>query len=396
MAISPFITPKELKTRAEKIWQRGELHKAWLLDQPLFPLTLTLPPLTANVLLHQFSAVQTAVSALRQDSVKHNYQLVDKVINHQKLGEQKLPVAVVFTHESNFLRYLNNSQSFAQFQQLSQNILSHYSCLQSWLVRYPFKVMDFSEVWQPLLAVCAYFVQHPQPDFYIRQLDITGVDTKFIESHKGLLSELLNSILPETAYNADITGLSNHGFERRYGLRYDPPTCRFRILDKCLALHGLTDLTLTVPEFKALNLAVKTVFITENKINGLAFPDFPDAIVIFGLGYSVDLLAESQCLQNAKLYYWGDLDTHGFAMLSRLRGYFPQLTSLLMDESTLDAFQSLWGTEPSSATNPANLTADEHSVFQRLKTQGIRLEQERIGFSTLIDALNMLRFSLLT
>jgi hypothetical protein len=78
-------------------------------------------------------------------------------------------------------------------------------------------------------------------------------------------------------------------------------------LDKHLALHGLTDLTLTVPEFKTLDLAVKTVFIVENKINGLAFPDFPDAIVIFGLGYAVDLLAESQCLQSAKLYYWGDL-----------------------------------------------------------------------------------------
>jgi hypothetical protein len=252
--------------------------------------------------------------------------------------------------------------------------------------------MEYADVWQRILAVCAYFVQHPQPYCYIRQLDITGVDTKFIENYKGLLSELLNRILPETAYKADITGLTNNGFERRYGLRYDPPTCRFRILDKRLALHGLTDLTLTVPEFKRLNLAVKTVFITENKINGLAFPDFPDAIVIFGLGYSVDVLAEIQCLQTATVYYWGDLDTHGFAMLSRLRGYFPQLTSLLMDESTLEAFQSLWGKEPKSSTaNLGNLTPDENKVFQQLKTQGIRLEQERIAFNSLISVLNNIR-----
>jgi hypothetical protein len=251
--------------------------------------------------------------------------------------------------------------------------------------------MDHADVWQQLLAVCAYFVQHPRPDCYIRQLDIVGVDTKFIENHKGLLSELLNNILPETVYNAEVTGLSNNGFERRYGLRYDPPTCRFRILDKRLALHGLTDLTLTVSEFKALDLAVKTVFITENKINGLAFPDFPDAIVIFGLGYSVDLLAEISCLQSAQLYYWGDLDSHGFAMLSRLRCYFPQLNSLLMDEQTLNAFQDLWGVEPkSSAAIPENLTTDEQQLFQRLKTQSIRLEQERIGFNMLIGVLNML------
>lgn len=393
----PFIAPKELKIRAEKIWLRGDLHKAWLLNKSLFPLTVNLPPLTANVLLHQFSAVQNAVSALRQDSLKHGYQITDKTVNHQKLGKQQLPDTVVFETEREFLRYVGKIQDFTQFQQLSQHTLSHSPCLQEWLVRYPFKIMEYADDWQHILAVCAYFVQNPQPDCYIRQLDIAGVDTKFIENHKGLLSDLLNRILPDTAYNADITGLSNNGFERRYGLRYDPPTCRFRILDKSLALHGLTDLTLTVPEFKALNLTVKTVFITENKINGLAFPNFPDAIVIFGLGYSVDLLAESQCLQAAKLYYWGDLDSHGFVILSRLRGYFPQLSSLLMDEETLDAFQDLWVVEPkSSAAIPENLTTDEQQLFQRLKNQSIRLEQERIGFSTLIDALNMLRFSPLT
>ncbi len=394
MPTSPFITPKELKTRAEKIWLRGELHKAWLLNEPLFPLTLNLPSLTANVLLHQFSAVQNAISALRQDSLKHGYQLTDKVINHRQLGEQKLPDTMVFETEREFLRYVGNNQAFILFKQLSQHTLSYYPCLQEWLVRYPFKIMEYADDWQHILAVCAYFVQNPQPDCYIRQLDIAGVDTKFIENHKGLLSELFTKILPKTSYNADITGLNNHGFERRYGLRYDPPTCRFRILDKRLALHGLTDLTLTVPEFKALDLAVKTVFITENKINGLAFPDFPDAIVIFGLGFSVDLLAEISCLKAAKLYYWGDLDSHGFVMLSRLRGYFPQLISLLMDESTLNAFQNLWGTEPkSSVATLGNLTRDEQHVFEHLKTQSIRLEQERIGFSTLIKVLNMLRFS---
>ncbi len=389
MPTSLFITPKELKNRAEKIWQRGELHKAWLSDQPLFPLSLALPSLTASVLLHEFSAVQHAVLALRQDSLKHGYQLTDRIINHQKLGEQKLPVTAVFATENDFLRYLGNSQIFTQFQQLSQNTLSQYPCLHSWLVRYPFKIRDNAEIWQHILAVCNYFVQHPRPDCYIRQLDIAGVDSKFIENNKGLLSELLDRILPESARNTNITGLSHNGFERRYGLRYDLPTCRFRILDKHLALHGLTDLTLTVPEFKALDLAVKTVFIVENKINGLAFPDFPDAIVIFGLGYSVDLLADIRCLQNAKLHYWGDLDTHGFAILSRLRTYYPQLTSLLMDEQILDAFQNLWVTEPKISTaNLENLTNNEQTVFLRLKNQAIRLEQERIGFNTLTDMLN--------
>ncbi|NOR71388.1 MAG: hypothetical protein GQ532_17115, partial [Methylomarinum sp.] len=39
--------------------------------------------------------------------------------------------------------------------------------------------------------------------------------------------------------------------------------------------------------------------------------------------------------------YWGDLDTHGFAILSRLRHYYPQVKSILMDEKTLEQFAHL-------------------------------------------------------
>jgi hypothetical protein len=229
-------------------------------------------------------------------------------------------------------------------------------------------------------------------------LDIAGVDTKFIEQYKGILTELLEQILPETARELSITGLSNHGFERRYGLRYELPQLRLRILDKNLAICGLTDLTLTVNEFKQFDLVVKNVFITENKMNGLAFPDFPNAIVIFGLGYAVDLLAGAKCLQTAAIYYWGDLDTHGFAILSRARGYFPNLQSLLMDQETLQRFEHLWGQEPESNVvrhELANLTDDEQQVFQWLKQRPehgkIRLEQERIGYNYLLSTLNKLK-----
>lgn len=63
----------------------------------------------------------------------------------------------------------------------------------------------------------------------------------------------------------------------------------------------------------------------------LAFPDHPEAIVIFGFGYAVNLLVDAQCLQGRELYYWGDLDPDGLTILSRLRQYYPQVKSLLMD-----------------------------------------------------------------
>ena len=140
-----------------------------------------------------------------------------------------------------------------------------------------------------------------------------------------------------------------------------------------------------------MDLAIKTVFIVENKITGLACPEFPNAIVIFALGYSVDILADIPLLKNATLYCWGDLDTHGFAILSRLRSYYPDTISFLMDEHTLKQFSYLSGTEfKPLETIPDNLTPDELAVFLYLKNTALRLEQERVSFKVLCEYLNKL------
>lgn len=390
---NPFITPKAIKERAEKIWQRGDLHKAYLEQRTCFPLTLPLGSFSAKELLSEFAQVQQTINLLRQDSQKHGYLIQNKAINHRQLGEQKIPAAIEFTEEALFLRYLGKAQEFSQFKILVAQTLQQFPVLQDWLIRYPFKIMSFADNWNKLLSVCDYFVVHPRPNCYLRQLDIASVDTKFIEKHISILGELFEQILPETARDLTVTGLSNHGFERRYGLRYEQPQVRLRILDQALAIHGLTDLTLTLSEFQQFALPVKTVFITENKMNGLAFPDVANAIVIFGLGYAVDLLANTRCLQAATIYYWGDLDAHGFAILSRMRSYFPHTQSLLMDQDTLLAFEPLWVQEPENNVvkhDLPGLTLDEKQVFAKLKQLKIRLEQERISYSYWLETLDKL------
>ncbi len=384
-----FITPKAIKERAEKIWQRGDFHKAYLENNTLFPFSLSLPNLSAKELLSEFSQLQNALDLVRQDSLKNGYLIENKSVNHRQLGEQKIPSAIVFNDENIFLRYLGKTQEFTQFKKLATQTLVRYSNLHDWLIRYPFKIISFANDWESLLTVCDYFIQHPIPDCYVRQLDISGIDTKFIERHKAILTELLDCVLPEAARDLKVTGLINHGFERRYGLRYELPQVRIRILDKNLAIAGLTDLTLTVNEFRQWDFPIKTVFVTENKTSFLAFPEAVNAMVIFGGGYAIDLLANARCLQKAMIYYWGDLDTHGFAILSKMRKLFPQTQSLLMNEETLQIFKSSWGEELQTvAYEPDNLTYYEQQVFVFLKQHKIRLEQEFLSYSYLLSVLN--------
>ncbi len=154
----------------------------------------------------------------------------------------------------------------------------------------------------------------------------------------------------------------------------------------------MSDLTIPAVDFARLDIPVKLAFITENEINGLAFPEMPDSIVVFGLGYGLDRLAEATWLGAKTLYYWGDIDTHGFAILDRLRAFFPYAQSFLMDRTTLMAHRELWGRERDRYERPlSRLTIPEQVLFEELKDgllgDRVRLEQERISFGWLKQAL---------
>lgn len=235
---------------------------------------------------------------------------------------------------------------------------------------------------------------HPRPGIYLRQISLPEIDSKFIEQHKRLLSVWLDILLEPDAISREYTGVN--GFEQRYGFIAKPGLVRFRILDENLFIHGLSDLSVTTDEFCTLDMAVNNVFVTENDINGLAFPQFKRAIIIFGRGYCFDYLAQAHWLQNKVIWYWGDIDTHGFAILSQFRKYFPQTRSLLMDREILMFHCAHWVTENrQTLVDLPNLTIEEARLFDDLRYnrigKAIRLEQEYVSYATLLRRLEHLR-----
>lgn len=85
----------------------------------------------------------------------------------------------------------------------------------------------------------------------------------------------------------------------------------------------------------------------------------------------------------------GNLDTHGFAILDRLRRHFPHTISFLMDEETLLNHPYFWSKESkqeskSKMENLTLLTEDELQIYLSLQyhqfVQNMRLEQEFIPF----------------
>lgn len=116
-----------------------------------------------------------------------------------------------------------------------------------------------------------------------------------------------------------------------------------------------------------------------------AWVSTPDSLVVFGAGYGFDVLAQACWLANCRIFYLGDIDTHGFAILDQLRNRFPHAESFLMDRATLMAFEALWGEEGQQVVRDLpRLGPEESKLYDDLRDnrlrRNLRLEQERIGF----------------
>lgn len=87
--------------------------------------------------------------------------------------------------------------------------------------------------------------------------------------------------------------------------------------------------------------------VVENVQTGLAVKDVPEDVpILMGLGFSVRLLSEVPWIREVPIFYFGDLDMHGMAILAAFRKTAPQLRSVLMDVASLEVFKQYSMTDP--------------------------------------------------
>ncbi|MCW7541986.1 DUF2220 family protein [Aquabacterium sp. A7-Y] len=387
-----WTTSADLRVQVQRLWDRGELLRASVSEAVVWPLRLTLKAPAANDLSDRFEAVRDWVRAVAGTP---HVRIEWRDWTHRVQGKQRLPAAVWLDSLQDALAVIEQARAAERYQALWQQAATAQPALLPWLSKRPLQVLDLADRWDRLLAVVAWLRAHPRPTVYLRQVDMPGVDSKFIESHRGVLAEWLDLALPPEAIDAAATGVAQ--FAHRYGFLDKPVRLRFRLLDPTLpslpGCQGLPDVTLDAASFAELTLPVARVFITENETNFLAFPPVAKAIVIFGAGYGWESLTRARWLHSCDLCYWGDIDTHGFAILDQLRSHFPQVASFLMDRETLLTHRAQWGEEPEPARHDlARLTIEEAALYDELRFDRIqprlRLEQERIGYRWFGDSLN--------
>jgi hypothetical protein len=384
-----MITPTEIIQKAQRRYL--SCLQSWLRDEAFSPYEIPVgaPPT-------EFVALRSAVEALHRSAREqrgYGYSIRSEFRRTRQHGDQHLPVRVVIETQEDLLRLIGKEEEFGCFQADVVLIRERLPALNPWMERFPQRVIDSHGDWLDLLEVCLYFLEHPRPGLFMRELPIP-IHTKFIEQHRGLLQDLLRFLLPASALDENATT-----FEQRFGLREEEPLVRVRLLDQQFARrYGLPidDLTLPCSQFAALDLQGQCCIITENKQTFLTVPALSEAFALFGGGFMVQNLAAIPWLKTCPLLYWGDLDAHGFQILALLRATFPHVVSVMMDRATLSAFANFHVVSTPFATRELPLlTAEEQVLFREVAEKTIRLEQEHITHAYALDRLHTAREALL-
>ena len=384
----PWTTPDDLRRNLRREWDRGALLREEAIDAgSMFPYRFRMTRPTIEELSSRFDDVRAWVRALRD---MPDVRIEWREQGTRSIGRNPVPGTVWVDDIDAAARLLDETAALASYRATVATTRNRAPMLLEWLAAHAIEALPVAADWGRLLDVVAWVCAHPKPGIYVRQVDIPGVDTKFIERNSAALRSLLDEVLP-----TDSVAIDHASFDRRYGFRVAPQTVRIRALDPAVVvLSGTADrpVTLTMDDFAQLQ-GVERLFVTENYVNFLAFPPAWSALVVFGEGYDVGKIANAPWVHQVPVHYWGDIDTHGFAILDHLRSVLPHVCSLLMDRATLHAHEAQWGHEPvPTRRDLPNLTANERSLYDDLRDNVIRshprFEQERTAFHLVVEAID--------
>jgi hypothetical protein len=372
--------PDDIRDFIKRKYQNN--HREWFKmsvsdndSQTTWPLEINLGIPTERDAIQQQDGVKTWISAWK--SWRGNGALVWIERHWHSLGIQSVPQKLILNGPSDAISWIGEIEAWSNALERYKTLIQRWPTLIDILPKY-YNVLtnsddgNFLRITGMLSWICA----NPGSGLYPRQIPVAGVDSKWLESHKNLVCELVSAI----------QGTNDRDFFNVCGLKPPPQLIRMRILDPEIRsrFSGLGDISTPWEETANLNIKPTHIFIVENLQTGLAFEDLTGSVVIMALGYGVDALGRIPWLDHARCIYWGDIDTHGFAILNRARTYLPSLESALMDKQTLFNHQDLWvqEKEQSASSELPLLTNEEQELFLSLKNnvwgQQVRLEQERI------------------
>lgn len=368
-----WTTAADIAAKLRRRWDDGSLLRAYAEGSPFVPIEVSLRGPRPSQVGDDVGAVREWIAALdagrRDDS---RYTLEWQPIGGRQIGRNRIPVRAVVSSFDQAWALLGVASTVRRFDELLA-MADGQPPVRAWVVGNPRRALELSDEMPRLITAYVWLDEHRGSQVYLREISAPGVDTKFTERYRAVLASMLGVSATASGFLTDL------------GLRSKPGLVRLRPAPTLGLPAPLTELAVRSEELAQLQLQPRVAVIVENEISYLSVDVPDDGIVFWGKGFDVDSVGRLPWLARAVVLYWGDIDTHGFAILDRLRAWLPQTRSVLMDRGTLLAHRDRWVTEDRPARSAlTRLSADEQDLYAELVEGGLgdraRLEQERVDW----------------
>lgn len=368
-----WTTPQDIAAKVRRSWDDGSLLRSHANGDPFGPIEVSLRGPRPSQIGDDIVGVREWVADLdtgRRDGSR--YDLEWKSVGGRQIGRNRLPVRAVVSSIGQAWALLGVTSLVRRFDAIVA-LAEQLPQVRAWIVDNPHRAIELESEMPQLISAYMWLDSHRQSNRYLREISAPRVDTKFAERHRPVLASMLG------------VSATASGFLVGLGLRPKPGLVRLRPAPSLGFPTPLTELAVRSEELRQLRVEPRVAVIVENEISYLS-ADVPEGgLVIWGKGFEVDGVGRLHWLSTADVLYWGDIDTHGFAILDRLRAWLPRTRSVLMDRETLLAHRDRWVSEERPATSTlTRLTADERDLYIDLVedrlSERLRLEQERIDW----------------
>lgn len=401
----------ELRKKAEKKARAilndllAEQPATALTDCKVFPWSVTCNK--GNYNREDFQKWSEGVGALRKASKEYRpfgYRLEYGLeCNTQRYGLQRNISEIIFDTAEDLFRFVSmydDVQFLLSVAQTADCILKDVSGIdiasrpwREWLKSSKNTIMSpkyrESDFWKKILELAAYLAEHPDSGLFPRELPV-AVDTKFMEGNHALELGLVRVLRPEvpTLFNNELPWEQQMGLRRKDGLihlRLPEPAA---IMAQDHQYSHIDRIIIPKEDFISFSHpALRRVFVIENETLFLTFPLMEGEIALYRGGFAITTLANVPWMETTDMYYFSDIDEHGFAMLDLMRGMYPRAKNFCMDAQTYDHFATYRVPGKPCPGTFERLSQPERILLERLRSDKElgRLEQEHIDLGYIRD-----------
>ena len=362
-------SPAEIARQLAVQWHNADHREKRLLQAGAWPLRLP---------VGKPSATDFNQTALLREHIR-NWQEVNigevlwERIRYRNASESvAVPLKWIIRSPSEWVDATRDKQVSSEYQQLSSIVRGVAPIFHKIVIRQRSLVIGkpASEIIQAS-ELALQLVPHCAEGKPLRSLSLAGIDSKFFERHRQLVTLFLD--------------LRFEGEASRQGLETFLDAARDK--DHWLLVAELGEGLLPFRQQRVRSrelmdviLPADAILVVENERCLHQLPEVPNTIAVLGSGANLRWLS-AEWLSRKNIAYWGDIDTWGLQLLARARLIRPDIKALLMEKEILLKFSDKAVAEPEVAGNrvPEGLTEKEADLYNYLLScdKG-RLEQEFI------------------